>query len=235
MSNPIILTAEDGYRRFISGIRKASTRTVTPQVFNVYFNDACLDWQQSKLPLVEFNQKRIDDLELFRVVTDGTVYPYILTTSFPNTFPVPNNSPIITGQLMVSNTSSALLPLYRHGLNATFLDGDDVEFMADIMRSDQRGVTIWNPYRKATTNRPYYELVGGFIRLSGRIAVKMRLEYIRYPKLVTYDETTPLDPETNPTQNKEITDIAIRMFLENRGDPRYKSTLQEMMIRSQSS
>jgi len=59
----------------------------------------------------------------------------------------------------------------------------------------------------------------------------MILEYYRYPALVSF--VYSIHPETNPAQSEEIVQIAVRLFLENRGDPRYKSRLQEMMVTQQ--
>jgi hypothetical protein len=59
----------------------------------------------------------------------------------------------------------------------------------------------------------------------------MILSYYRYPALVSY--TNAINPDTNPAQTEEIVQIAVRLFLENRGDTRYKSKLQEMMVTQQ--
>lgn len=229
----LIITIEDAYRSFLNGIRKVSTTTVRPEVFDMFFNDAATEWLLSKLPHAEFNQKRIDDLENLRVVCDGDFYPLLAPVS-TNVFRTPSIFDQYFSGLPADtqNSTGSALPLYLHGLNALFVKGTET-FMAKIMRSDQRGVSYWNSYHKVSADRPYYEFVAGKIRLMGRDADYLRLEYIRWFKVASYANS--IEPEFKPEQNSEIIQIAVRTFLENRTNPRYKSKLQEMMIRSQAS
>jgi hypothetical protein len=223
--NTVILTAEDAYNKFLQGIRKVANRTVPPDQFDSWFGDGMLDWLRQKVQMPEFNTKRIEDMEHFLVVTDGIDYAEI-TPSVADVFPVPN---------VYSATSSGMLmagsyPLFLHGLTVIFKDADGL-FPATLKRTDMAQVMLWNKYRKATYDRPYYEYRNGKIITEGRTPSSMILSYYRYPKLVSY--TNAIDPETNPAQTEEIVQIAVRLFLENRGDMRYKSKLQEMMVTQQ--
>ena len=223
----LIITAEDAYRKFLQGIRKVANHTVTPLEWESWHGDATLDWMRQKLPLAEFNQKRIDDLEKFVVLTDGS--NYLVISGSGGTFAVPSayTSMTTAGLLMSGN-----YPLYLHGLRVTFIGDDNgLEFEAHVRRSEQAGVMTWNKYRKPNYGRPYYQYRNDVISLIGRTSGQMILEYYRYPVLVSY--LNKVDPETNPVQNEEIVEIAVRLFLENRGDPRYKSKLQEMMVTQQ--
>lgn len=245
MSN-MIITAEDAYKAFLRGIRKYSTTTVKPVFFNPFFNDAIIEWVKGKLPLEEFNQKRIDDLEKLRVVTDGSIYGETAIAAYPTgsyIFPVPSVYSVTTLGYPKSDVSygikSSRYPLYMHGLNAMFKKTTDSEWKnASIMRSDKRAVSVGNPYREPSNTNRYYEVINDRIRLIGSTAVEniMRLEYIRYPRLYNYSITLSecVNPEFLPSQNKEIVDIAIRKYLEIIQDPRYKSFLQEEVIRSNS-
>ena len=227
MSSNLILTAGDAFDKFLQGIRKVANRTVPPDQFESWYGDATLDWIRQKLPMAEFNQKRIEDMEKFIVLTDGSTYPVI--TGISNVFAVPSIANAISagGVLM-----SGIYPLYLHGLRATFIGDDNgIEFMAHIRRSEQAGVMTWNKYRKPKYARPYYEYRNDNIYLTGRDSTTMYLEYYRYPAMVSV--VNNIDPETNPVQSEEIVQIAVRLFLENRGDPRYKSKLQEMMVTQQ--
>ena len=243
MSN-IIITAEDAYKAFLRGIRKYSTTTVKPVFFNPFFNECMLDWVKTKLPLEEFNQKRIDDLEKLRIVTDGTAYGYSAIQAYPvgtDMFKIPSvyTQPVsgLPSSAIESGNRVTVYPLYMHGLNAMFKLTADVDWKdASIMRSDKRAVSANNPYREPTNTNKYYEVINDRIRLIGSTAGEdqMRLEYIRYPYMYNYSTTASevVNPEFLPSQNKEIVDVAIRKYLEIIQDPRYKSFLQEEVIRS---
>jgi len=132
----------------------------------------------------------------------------------------------VTNGVLMSGT----YPLYLHGLGATFKDSDGV-FGAKILRTNQKATILTDKYRRATYSRPYYETRKDQVITSGRQATQMILSYYRYPALVSVINN--INPETNPEQTEEIVQIAVRMFLENRGDTRYKSKLQEMMVTQQ--
>lgn len=219
----MIITATDAYQKFLQGIRKVSTRTIPPDEFQSWWGDATLLWIREKLPLAQFNQKRIDDLEKFIVLTDGTG----MIPGVNNVFNVPSlYTNTVSGRMMSGN-----YPLYLYGIRVTFVDSNGVEFMAWVKRGQQAGVSIWDYYRRPNFKRPFYEYREDAIWLNGRDASNMILEYYRYPALVSY--TDSINPETNPVQNEEIVEIAVRLFLENRGDTRYKSQLQELMLTRQ--
>jgi len=223
MANPVIITAEDAYLKFLQGIRKVANRTVPPDQFDSWWNDGTLDWLRQKLPTAEFNQKRIDDLARFIVLTDGSD----VISGTNNIFNLPTTYTAITAGKLMSDSRY----LYLQGLRVTFLDPDTgEEFYADIKKAEMSNVMTWSPYRKITAKRPYFERIGDTIRLLGRNSNSMILEYYRYPALVSYNS---INPETSPSQSEEIVQVAVRLFLENRGDPRYKSKLQEMMVTQQ--
>jgi len=219
----VIITAEDAFNKFLQGIRRSGQRTIPPDQFESWYADATLDWIRQKFPTSQFNQKRIDDLEKFMVVTDGGDWPVITAVS-ANKFTVP----IVSNNMAAGMLMSGAYPLYAYGLYAQFIGAAGVPFGATIKRADQANVMLWDKYRKPTADRCYYELRNDAIHLTGGTATSMILAYYRYPVMVSY--TNSIDPETTLVQSSEITDIAVRLFLENRGDPRYKSKLQEMMV-----
>jgi len=226
---------------FLDGIRQTSQNTVIPAVFNRLINHSAVQWAKNKLPLVEFSQKRIDDLDILRIDTgssgavdeDTSSYPIISSTT-AYVFPIPTSyDGESTGMLMDGD-----YPLYMHGLNALFrIDADDDWERARIMRSDQRAVNMERSYRIPSNDRLYYEKRGTSIILIGSTLShsQLRLEYIRYPKKIVYSATAGdnINPEFSPSQNKEIVDQSIREYLERKGDPRYKSFLNEEMINAQ--
>jgi hypothetical protein len=220
----VIITAEDAYKKFLQGIRKVANTTVLPDQFESWYGDATLDWLRQKIQMPEFNTKRIEDMEKFLVITDGIDYPPIPISS--GLFPMPSVYSGVTSGILMSGT----YPLYLHGLTVIFTD-EDGEFGAKLKRTDMAQVMLWDKYRKPTYGRPYYEVRKGKMIVTGRPATSMILSYYRYPALVSY--TNSINPETNPEQSEEIVQIAVRLFLENRGDTRYKSKLQEMMMTQQ--
>lgn len=248
MSN-VIFSASDLYQSFLRDIRKYRTTTVVPNLWNPFINECAIDWVKSKLPLVEFSQKRIDDLGFMRIVTDGSstagCYAVVQELS-DNVWEIPliyNNTSSGTLYSIVTSTHNGnsvptTYPLYLHGLNASFkLEGDNLWTPARILKSDKRVFINEHYYRKPKSDRLYFEVINNTIRLIGndRGLDQLRLEYIRYPKLINYDVTgaNTLDPEFNPSQNNEIKNLAVRRYLEIIQDPRYKSFLNEEGIRAQ--
>ena len=225
----VIITAEDAYRKFLQGIRKVANTTVPPDQFGSWYGDAILDWLRQKIQEPEFNTKRIEDMEKFLVKTDCVDYSLIHVSSVANVFTVPSLYSATTTGILMSGT----YPLKLHLLSVIFADTDG-NFGAKIRRTDMEEVLLWNKYRKPAYRRPYYEYRKDKIIVSGRSATDMILSYYRYPALVSYtNSTTFINPDTNPEQTEEIVQIAVRLFLENRGDTRYKSKLQEMMVTQQ--
>jgi len=181
----LIITATDAYQKFLQGIRKVSTRTIPPDEFMSWWGDGTLLWIREKLPLSQFNQKRIDDLEKFIVLTDGTAYAQLPGTV--NKFSIPSNYAGVTSGKLYSTLKDASgnsYPLYLYGIRATFVDTDGNEFMAWVKRGDQAGISLWDYYRRPTFKRPFYETREDAIWLNGRDASTMILEYYRYPALV---------------------------------------------------
>jgi hypothetical protein len=88
-------------------------------------------------------------------------------------------------------------------------------------------------------------MLHGKIRLineTSSTAYALRLEYLRYPIEIFYDENNPQDYplggsincEFGSQQKKEIIEVAVRTYLERVKDPRWQSFLQEEMLRKAS-
>jgi len=247
-------TAEDIYRAFLDGIKKNSTSIVTPNQFNRIINDWGQDeWLKQNCLTIEFNQKQIEDLERIRVVTDGeftlngnVIYPIAPTTS--NLFIIPKYTYDIVNRQPDGTEGLQTYPPYYRLLNVSFkleygsenecgLTGISDWLDAKIMRSDLRNVIMDNPFRKPTDARLYYEILNGQIRLitgTNSIGYSMRIEYLRRPNDIVFvpgEEGTPC--EFNHEIQKEIIDIAVRVYLERVKDPRWQSFIQEELIRKQ--
>lgn len=235
MSN-LILSSEDMYRAFLRGIRKSNTSVILPAYWNPFINEVQLQWVKSKLPMVEFSQKRIDDLSPLRIVTDGSALwgaTTVISSTTAGIFPIPTLWGKDTAGMPLTSGDK---PLYLHGLNVMVRKDTGEWKPALILKSDKTVMAAGNPYRVPATTRIYFERIKDEIRvIGGALENKMRLEYLRYPKIINYSATVNLNtnPELAPSQNQEIKDIAVRTYLEIIMDPRYKSFLQEEMIKSQ--
>jgi|GEM_PF-2128603 len=269
----------DLYRSFLDGIKKSFTGTINPTVWNRLINEwGQSEWLKlncSENEGIELGHKQLDDLEKIRIVTDGQFYyngvqmlPIAPNVSGGKIFTYPKyvlvgihnyNPPAAWG-------ATQSYPKFHRLLNIAFkiLYGSDNEcdltgvsgwLEAAIMRSDQRIPFSKSPYRKPKDSRLYYERIDGNIRLiTGTTAtgVAMRLEYLRKPVRIYFDEayeiahpgagdnanpnylpnTGSVNCELDDDQKKEIVDTCVRVFLERAQDPRYQSFLNEEAIRS---
>ncbi len=247
-------TAESMYKYFLSIIRKERTTTISPQKWNEWMDSTLLDWVKTKLPTNQFNQKRIDDLEILKVLTDGQQYDIIkVVTDKENLFKIPYNT--------------SELPSYMHGLSVAFewkspadsseTDGDGdspspiltpeafepeptpvfrktYRVGGKVFRSDNRVVIMDNPFRLPDdTTFVYFENRGSHIYAitKGENYTGMVLEYYKYPEKINYD---PEGEDSTAgsfqlSQNQEVVELAARKYLERITDPRYQSYTQEQM------
>lgn len=125
--------------------------------------------------------------------------------------------------------------------NAKFPDGESDWIKAQLMRADQRADIYQNAYRYPTDEKPYYRLLGEFIELvteTNSTPLKMKIEYLRYPNEISYVEPTSddvaVDCELAPVQQKEIVDMAVRMYIEATQSPRYQTQLAEEQLKNAS-
>jgi len=225
----MIRTATDMYKYFLQLIKKEGTHVVTPETFNFLINLAEIDRIKSKLPVNEFNQKLIDDLQLLLV--DGSLTEGIsVTDGF--IFDLPDD--------------------YMHGINAMFdidcqdsscySDGIQSKLPATLMKSDEKTVIKNSYYRRPKDSRLYYQLSGNKIRLftgkysgtSNSVGVKMYMDYYKKPDEIVFNEN---GEDTNslfgPLQQQETVEQAVQAFLETNRDPRYQSFLNEQAQKKQ--
>lgn len=258
----MILNVTQMYQAFLDGVKKESTAVINPVQFNRIINDWGQDeWIKENALAIEYNQKQIDDLDKIRCVTDGEfkwnnagtlVTLSSIAPESKNTFEIPKFNQVgIACRLNDGTVATQDYPRYLREQNVSFKlqYGDNQEcgktgvsnwLKASIMRSDQRAIILDNPFRSPKDNRLYYELLDGKIRLitsdnSTSIAYALRLEYLRYPRVINFDinnnHLLHVDCEFGPQQQKEIVDIAVRTYLERVRDPRYQSFLNEAAIK----
>jgi hypothetical protein len=254
----MITTVRDMYDLFLDGIKKERISTVPPTGFNRIINEAYDVWYRNKSIQIEQDQKRIDDLQGLRVITDGIhKYGVVILSPIPalditgnpvygrNLFPLP--IPITNGSDVTIN--GIVYPEYRRMLGVMFkiqykgdpchTDGELSDWKeAFIMRSNQRAEVKKNPFRKPTGSRIYYELLDNIIRLdlgdSNNFGVSMKLDYIKHPKSIYYNAQNPsasIMCELQSDQCTEIVELAVRIYAERVSDPRYQTQLYEQSMR----
>ncbi|MBN2617258.1 MAG: hypothetical protein JXR64_02975 [Spirochaetales bacterium] len=219
----MITTVEGMYRYFLQLINKEQTHTINPATFNFLINTSNIDWVKSKLPMNEFNQVFIDDLQVLLV--DGDISEGIdVADDF--IFDIPED--------------------YMHGINALFdveiinsncySDGIKYKLSAILMKSDEKTVIKNSYYRQPKDSRLYYRYANNKIRLftgkysdtSESVGKKMYLDYYKLPRKIEYVfEGISTNSEFGPLQQQEIVERAVQMFLEKNRDPRYQSFLNE--------
>jgi hypothetical protein len=102
------------------------------------------------------------------------------------------------------------------------------------MRADERADIYQNAYRYPSDEKMYYRFVGEHMELiteTDSTPLSTKMEYLRYPDEIIYYEPNSGNIDSNcelaPVQQKEIVDMAVRMFLEATANPRYQSQMVE--------
>lgn len=77
----MLITIIDMYNAFLRGIDKEKTATVFPSQFNLIINEAYDQWLREKVDESDLIQKRIDDLQSLRYITDGSIEVLVSTNT----------------------------------------------------------------------------------------------------------------------------------------------------------
>jgi hypothetical protein len=250
----MIQSVEEMYKSFLLGIKKEQSTIVPPVTFNLLINEEQDKWFKEKVPTGEIDQKRIDDLQILRTVTDGE-YEYngdILNSIGPDAyrgkvFSLPYDPDSDINNVWIGVPPAATTqnyPRYRRLLNIMFkieylnnecgLTGISDWLDTNIMRSDKRSEVMKNPYRKPKDNKLYYEIINNKIRLitnTGSYGYAMRIEYYRYPRTINFSTVLVdrVDCELAPEQQQEIVDRAVMTYIERSKNPRYQTAERENM------
>lgn len=224
-------TAEKMYKYFLSEVRKARNVTITPQQWseNIIFQ-ATLFWVLSKLPMAEFIQKRIDDLEVLRVITDGIISP-VLSPDANNHYTIPAN--YLYGLNMAFNISSSNAQSEEDPTGGGGTDTDTITYSipatsvpGKILRSDSKVIVNQNPYRQVDESFVYFEMKSGLIvptTVTGYYQRSGVMEYYRKPTAILFDGSNQVNGDFNSLQNLEITELAVSRYLGKTGDPRLEA------------
>jgi len=225
----MIRNVKDLYKYFLNLINKDKTHTIRPYLFNLIINAALLNWVKEKLPLNDFKQMRIEDLNVLLV--DGSLGDGIVFTN-DDVCPVPDEA--------LYNVRVVFDIKYIN--SPCFGNGEGEKQMAKLIKLDRLSVISDSYYLKPKDKRLYFNYSNNNVRLftgnysgeSDSIGTKMYLDYYKYPDTIIFVE----DGDNNgllqfkSLQLQEITEQAAQEFLEKNRDPRYQSYLNEQIQRN---
>jgi len=243
------MNAVDMYRAFRLGIDSSKTSVVSVDKWNKFINLVVLDWMEDKIGRTAFTGMVYHDLESLHVDTNGMppldLWPIACITLLgddENMFYIPTGEPIYGVNIFAGYKTTIIdYPLIHHIIGVQFMIKEGSTYStwlpARVMKADQRGFIKNNPYEEPLNSRLYFELIGDAIRLHTKDAegVAMRLEYYRKPDQIKITDQGERVSDVSFTDKarKEIVDMAVRIYLEQKTNPRYQSYLQEMLIKQQ--
>lgn len=227
---------QDMYVTFLRGIGKNKVAIVSIPKWNEFINAIMLDWVNERIAMKQYKGTISPDLEFLRVDTDGVDFSPIPAKSIGGgneyLFKIP------------FNTSEYPEYYYFVGVQFSQVTTDNLFrwIPARLMTPAQRGFILANSYERPKDDRLYYEFLEEYIRLlSGKVSGTsnvnkwaMRLEYYSKPmrmELDTHGNRLSDDFRMTAKTRKEITDMATRVYLEEKANPRYQSYLNETMIK----
>lgn len=230
-------TVEDIYKALLREVKKDNIATISPPLFNIIINDAYTLWYREKTPEVEFNEKRINDLKEFKVVTDHkfNLKPILAlelnydSNESSNIFPLPKSSEndfqvvlsyTYTGHNGEDQPFEETYPNYRRCLGVWFkvkytnedcYEGKSPWIKADVLKSLNKDNLHKNPFRRPKPTKLYYEIVGDKVVLEkGDVecyGVEMKLEYLKYPRPIFYNHDNPGESIMPEVQPDQIHEI----------------------------
>ncbi len=253
------MKAEKTYKLFLQGIRREKTSVVEPDLWNLYFPNVVLKWINMKQDLVERNQRFDDDLSILTVTTDSLPLLPLLPLASSNgitVFPLPEITPSNpSNKQLIGENQYMSFPAYLRLLNIRGILPDDSEIKLVSLKTNDEDEILTNSYTKPSLDECYYRVEDGSVyNPGGRVfkvyhdsidIAKVKLSYLRESIEYFFDESNPVDNVRNVTHEMgkgsiplefddlratKIIDMAVRLFLEVRSDPRYKSFVNEQVI-----
>lgn len=215
-----LVTAENIYRAVLDGIKKESTAVLTPKQFNRLINQSALiEWMRSKAGGSDFDQHYVDALR--------NLYKYSPEVS------IDTEGNEVTGK---ENVRFKLPKDYYRLQSVSFKLKEGKEWIpVKRMRSDSLSVMKVNPFRTPTDSRLYYYQEGNHvINYPENEKVQLaRFFYLAKPEDIIYDpQGTSKNGNLLYEQNKEVVDIAVRIFIERVKEERYQTQLVEENLKN---
>ncbi|RKY72200.1 MAG: hypothetical protein DRP97_00995 [Candidatus Latescibacterota bacterium] len=253
------MKASKAYNLFLQGVRREKTSVIGPDIWNLLINNVVLKWINMKQNNVERNQSFDDDLSIITVTTDGLpFYPLLQLASNVDVkvFPVPEKTFSNTKNTHKYDDENKMsYPDYLRLLNIRGIDFDGNEIKLTSLKTNEEDEILTNEYTTPSIEECYYRVEDGSVYYpGGRVykvysgdidIVKIKLSYLRNPIEYFLDESNPSDNVSNvdhvrgkgsvplefdDLRTTKIIDMAVRLFLEIKGDPRYKSLLNEQVV-----
>lgn len=248
--------AVDMYRAFLLGIDKGKTAVVKIDKWNRFINLVLADWLDERIAKSLMANIVFPELESLHVDTDGVSHnPVAPVGTFGGDkylFGIPYNGNSINSiDIDTGQVQKYIYPHFYHLITVQFkirikYNPNDLGEISDwlpsrLMKIRQRGFILQNDYEQPLDTRLYYEALGEVIRLAtGRVSGKslsegyaMRIEYYKEPWRIELDPNGAIlhDMVSTRKARKEVVDMAVRIYLEQKQNPRYQSYLNEMVIR----
>ena len=201
-------TAQNTYNAFLDGIKKSSTGTVTPNVFNRLMNEWGMDeWLKenvSEQAGIDSWQKQVDGLQMLKVITDGQMayngdIMYEITPDVVNGyyFSKPDG---ITSLNNLGSSVGLVYPKYLRLTDVKYkinyvgnecgLSGVSDYLKAQTMRAGSKSAIEDNFYLQPADDNLYYEQINEKFKLvtgTGSNGYSMKIEYLRYPERFFFD------------------------------------------------
>lgn len=253
------MKASKTFQLFLQGIRREKTSVVEPATWNLLFNNVIIKWINFKQDMVERNQTFDDDLSLVTITTDSLPFPplpFLAETSSIRVFPVPEIT--YSNKKNTHNVGDDVnmsYPNYLRLLNIKGITSDGDEIKLTSLKTNEEDEILTNKFTKPSVDECYYRVEDGSVYYpGGRVykvyfgdvdIVKVKLSYLRTPIEYFLDESNPSDNvynvdhivgkgsvplEFDDLRTTKIIDMAVRLFLEVKSDPRYKSLLNEQIV-----
>lgn len=231
-----MLTTKDIYLLYLDGIRSFETSVIEPELFNRIINDAQDVFVNENLPVGDLGQRQIDNLQVIILSRE-------LTESRKNVFVLPTDY------------------LRKNAIFASFQeipsDVCDIEkgewYGVNTLKGDAFSLSASNPYRKPSIRMRYAYITNNEVvfEVGNSKVSEAKMIYYRKPRQIFFDQDNQNDvssapafgpalytagsgcvnSEFNDQQKRMIVQVAVRITLEARMNPRYKSFLNEETLR----
>jgi len=223
------MTDQEAYKYFLNLVNKYKTHTIVPEVFNLIYNAALINWVKLKLPANDFVQSRIDDLRELFVSQESPIYP--IAGTIKNKFEVPADYfQGVRARFRIQYVDSTCFP---NGPSSSLIG-------PGLWKSDRASAIEASFYTKPKDSRTYFAYQNGIIKLftgldsglSKSYGIEMYLDYYKYPTKVNFVAgQAPQLLQFKDKQSQEIAEKAAQEFLEKNRDPRYQTMLNEQALK----
>lgn len=232
----MLVTIGQMYTHFLLGLNKANAGTVTPAQFNVIINGATVTYLTEKADAMEGDQRVQDTLRVLidppaQLVNQGQAQPDFEFFDLPYNA----NAPAGTSKGYYRMVSLAM-HLMRPGNPPAPVPCSAPNGWVNgrPLRRDTRHIVMQDPFNSPTDTEPYYYLTNDnrvrIVTDGTSYADRILVEYLRYPVEMNVISGQEVQPELPGAINQEITDLALRKYLEVIESRRYQTQVTEKRL-----